>query len=125
MGASNNVEFNSCTLSGLTITVQGTPKESDDKTAVAGRVGYLIGGVSGNVANLNVLANCTITPATLSNDQRVAWKFKKRKKNDTTFFWGDARGYLGYCQGTISTYVIGSETQTEGDAGTYNIYKGY
>ena len=125
LGKSNNVKFDGCKLEGLTITVQGTPAESDAATAVAGRVGYLIGGVSGNVANLNVLANCTITPATLSDDQRVAWKFKKRKKNDTTFFWGDARGYLGYCQGTISTYVIGSETQTEGITGTYNIYKGY
>ena len=125
LGASNDVEFDACTLSGLTITVQGTPAVSDAADAVAGRVGYLIGGVSGNVANLNVFANCTITPATLSNDQRVAWKYKNRKKNDTTFFWGDARGYLGYCQGTIGTYVIGTETQTEGITGTYNVYKGY
>lgn len=125
LGASNNVEFDACKMSGLTITVQGTPAESDAATAVAGRVGYLIGGVSGAVANLNVSANLEITPATLSDDQRIAWKFKKRKKNDTTFFWGDARGYLGYCQGTISTYVIGTETQTEGITGTYNIYKGY
>lgn len=125
LGKSNNVKFDGCKLEGLTITVQGTPAESDAATAVAGRVGYLIGGVSGAVANLNVSANLEIIPATLSDDQRIAWKFKKRKKNDTTFFWGDARGYLGYCQGTIGTYVIGTETQTEGITGTYNIYKGY
>lgn len=125
LGTSNNVEFNGCTLSGLTITVQGKLPVSDAKTAAAGRVGYLIGGVSGDVANLNVLANCTVTPATLENAQREAWKYKSRKVSDGKFFWGDARGYLGYCQGTITTYVIGSETQIAGDAGTYNIYKGY
>jgi hypothetical protein len=120
LGASNNVEFDACKMSGLTITVQGTPAD-----AVAGRVGYLIGGVSGSVSNLKVSANLEITPATLSNDQRVAWKYKRRKLTDDLFFWGDARGYLGYCEGTIGTYVIGTETQTEGISGTYNIYKGY
>lgn len=120
LGTSNNVEFDACKLSGLTITVQGTPAD-----AVAGRVGYLIGGVSGTVANLKVSANLEITPATLSNDQRVAWKYKRRKQSETIFFWGDARGYLGYCEGTIGTYVIGTETQIEGIGGTYNLYEGY
>ena len=125
LGNSNDVEFKGSTLAGLTIIVRGTPAESDATDAVAGRVGYLIGGVSGNVNYLKVYANCDVTPATLTDDQRVAWKYKKRKVNDSKYFWGDAKGYLGYCQGTITEYWIGDNPQTSGDAGTYNIYKGY
>ena len=124
--SSNDVEFDACTLSGLSISVQGTIPESDNATAAAGRVGYLIGGVSGTVANLKVLANCTITPAMADNDQqREAWKYKNRKKNSSTFFWGDSNLYLGYCPSAIGNYEIGGVVQTYGITGTYNIYKGY
>jgi hypothetical protein len=124
LGASNDVEFKSSSLAGLTITVQGTPT-----AAKSGTVAYLIGGVSGAVSKLTINTNCDVTPDELTDTQRVAWKYKGKSDNDGKFFWGAENGYVGFAlngaASYIGTYKIGSEVQVSGDAGKYNIYKGY
>ena len=122
LGLAKDVTISSSSIENTTLTVNGNP----NKAAGAGTTAYVIGGVSGAVTSLTINTNCSVDPEELTNDQRIAWKYKNNADNDGKFFWGAANGFVGYLNGgAITTYNIGTTAQAAGDDGQYNIYKGY